>query len=34
MALRPSSRVGRNNKVLHASAGEELAMMSIEAGNY
>jgi hypothetical protein len=34
MALRRSSRVARNNEVLHASAGEELVMMSIEAGNY
>lgn len=34
MTLSPSSTVRRNPDLLHASAGDEILMMSVEAGAY
>lgn len=34
MTLRSSSLVGRNPELLAAPSGEELVMLSVEAGNY
>jgi hypothetical protein len=34
VVLSASSKIGRNPELLHAAAGDEMVMLSVEAGNY